>query len=345
MKLRTTGRVKVNRISWVENQKGVVSMLTAVFFSILILIVTLGTLLVQTRELRQSTDVDQSVVAFSAAQAGLEKALLELKANPNLRQSCQENSDARPVFDNPEVEITCVEIANSSSVGTGTMVQERAHHYDWSGARLEKVVLQWHNGDPTYTSNPEYAQTSLPNRARWTAPALPAVIEAVVYSYPDGIINYSQIRAKTFLIRPTAGSGVTTINYSTSATGSFHTVGCNTANANGYRCEVWIDRLPTDNVVVRMRSRYADAPYVALFYPLACPNPSECQPEKMPNSGVSVDVTARAGDVFRRVTAVTNPGVPFEQGLIDYVILSNTNICKNLTIRSNRTTAGNLGNC
>lgn len=336
------------------NQRGLVSILTAAFFSLLVIVVTIGTLAVQTRELRQSTDDDQSTRAYFAAQAVLETAIKRIRtgpiiaANPECLTAAEADAigiDIDSLFPvGSELEITCLQITDGGSEGKGALAQEKAEQFKLHGRKLGQIDLKWHNvesglgfvTDPKYTSSSE----GFPNAPKWS---LPPVIELTVFSYPRVGFTIADIQAKTILLRPRseAAGGIRTANINETST--VHNIICD--QTVDFACRAKITGFVDNNdryYVVRLRPRYntlvppdsSSYGYLAQFSPdNSCLIDDDVCPKISVNaSRYRIEVTARAGDVFRRLVAHTsNEVTPYPMGL-DYVIFSQSHICKNMTV-------------
>lgn len=320
----------------IRNQKGVVSILTAVFFSILIMTVTVSTLVVQTKELRQSTDTDQSVRAYYAAQSGLERGLQLVKENGgNFRgENCGAVKDPRITLPdlglNSGLEITCIKISDANVGGSNTLNQEQATQFDLSAhARVDEAIFRW--GESLSGSESWGAAKAQPTAATWN---LPALIEMTVYSFPvaSSGIKPSDIEARTILLKP-HNTGTNSVNIGPAASGQdLQVIKC--TNGTTYACSVSITGFPTTigvnkpaRHVVRFRPRYAGTTYAISFKGGGLDLSSA-------TGGVQIDVTARAGDVFRRLIAVSEGyGQPLQYGL-DYAILSQRSVCKDMTVNT-----------
>lgn len=123
--------------------------------------------------------------------------------------------------------------------------------------------------------------------------------------------------------------------------------GCSTPNGpdaagNTYYCRavVNLDALAGGNhsghnTIVRIKPRYA-ATHFEMHAWTGNNGTGNLVDFSSPNA--TVDVTAKAGDVYRRVVA-TKRITPFS--LYDFVLFSSTNICKNLEIYPSNATAPN----
>ncbi len=342
--------------NYLDDQRGIVSMLTVLFFSILIMIIALGTLTTQNKELRQSTDADQSVRAYFAAEAGLEQALNYLKVNgaSARRPGCSgaTNKPAAPL-DSPDLgsgsslEITCLKIGDNVLNESGTLDQEVAAQADLKGLTdVDYIDFSWHDGPlSAYSSNPLYSDPSKVNSlpavptGSWS---LPALIEMTLYTYPTTSIKPSDIQVRTILLRPSSSCSLMSgsrCEASFKLTNKIQGVTCN--GTTNLACSVHIidvptirdfpDRLGLGEVrhVVRFRPRYTSTTYAVGPH-------SNGGSASLGAGGVKIDVTARAGgNIFRRLVAVSEGnGSPLGMGL-DYAIFTRQDICKDFTVDPN----------
>jgi hypothetical protein len=84
----------------------------------------------------------------------------------------------------------------------------------------------------------------------------------------------------------------------------------------------------TRNFILRLRSRYAGTDYRLTFMSGLNGNGTVVN---VPDGTATIDITAKAGDVFRRVVYK----VPYKNGAasgLDYVIFSDQDVCKNFGV-------------
>lgn len=309
---------------YLRHETGLVSLLTTIFFSLLVMVITLSMIAIGIRTQRQATDSDQSVRAYYAAQAGTEDAILKIKAAPGSWP--QNPSCASLDLGVSAVEVTCQAIYSVTNELIGGVGLEVPAEIDMHGHSFAKVEISWNDAsgasgyqtDSNYTGNPN----NFPKDDRpWR---LPAAIELTAIGYnqenaPGVGTRPDQISVQTVLLRPHQ-SGSPTASISTPALKS---VNC---NSGGYSCKLTLDGFDSANkwYFIRMRPRYNGTNYQMRFLD------SSGQEVSTPGQTVTVDVTARAGDIFRRIVSkvpIDRPGV---FGGLDYVLFSDTNICKSV---------------
>jgi Tfp pilus assembly protein PilX len=302
------------------NQRGFVSILSSIALSILIIIITTGMVALQIKEQRQANNVDLSVRAYFAAQAGVEEAVLDVKNAPISAIPVQ--NDCSHV--SPELNllgITCQLIFNSTNTLEGVLNREEAAQVDLATLAIRQVDLSW-NISGLDTSDLAKAAT----------------MELTAVSYPtSGAFSPDQVDLKTVVLRPVT-SGVSPASVSISSPGP-NDVTCVAADpGNRYNCRASITGLdPLGKFhVVRFHPRFNGTHYRVQFV-----GPS-CSPCSVPDQFVTIDVTARANNVFRRI--VTK--IPVKAGVsggLDYVLFSDTDICKDVGIDSSgRLTPGSF---
>lgn len=80
---------------------------------------------------------------------------------------------------------------------------------------------------------------------------------------------------------------------------------------------------PVQAHVLRLKSRYAGMHYSLQFY-------NGAALKSVPDQFATIDVTARSGDVFRRI--IYKVRLASGAANVDYAIYSDTNICKNMSV-------------
>ncbi len=327
-----------------RNQRGVVSILTVTFFSILVMIIALGTILAQTKELRQSTDADQSIRSYYAAESGVEQAVFYLSSNNTYKTppgTCLDNNIIPSLSGTNGLEITCAKVEPNSVKSGATLKQEESTQIDLSGQpSIYRMQLNWN--DPGEVPYDDYVPTTggahglyagsaaiLPATGTW---GIPALMEVTVYYFPTTNIQPNGVRAKTIYLRPSA-NGSSVASFMPARPDQVQAVKCE--HKTGLSCAVQINNFPplanpTDPVsyVVRFRPRYHAATYAAEFF-------NDHNQNITPGGGgVRIDVTARAGDIFRRIVATAGGNAePLTDGL-DYVIFTQQDICKDISVDS-----------
>ncbi|HSH31747.1 MAG TPA: hypothetical protein VK963_03735 [Candidatus Saccharimonadales bacterium] len=313
------------------SERGLVSLLTTVIISILLLIIVTGMVGLMIGEQRQAIDADQSTRAYYAAEAGVEDALLKIKRDLNnggpitFPAGCQ-NSGVD--LGSANLVYTCQRVTTTTNNLSGRRGIEEPIQLDLAGApNFNRIQLDWNLADQDSTN---FATPGgFPQGRPWPHPA---VMELTVVSYPNGNFSAAAIELDTLVIKPTTGAAATK-NYR--SPGALVTTGCSTAvtPADPYNCRISIVGFDSSRqYVLRLRPRYNGASYRLRVL-------QGGSLVTVPDQSATIDVTARAGDVFRRV--VTK--VPIRSGVaggLDYVLFSDTDICKDFSVSLNQVSPG-----
>lgn len=336
-----------------SRERGAVALITAMVVSVLLMITTAGMVSLTVKSLRQSTDGAQSTKAYYAAEGGLEEALLKLRTDPNYAGNC---SGAESAASAQNGVVTCIKINQKPNALTGTIGADKTVQLDLSSVQgLQSIKIAWGLPAGKYDANsiPQYSSiangSNFPARSAWPSTA-PAIIEAALIEY--GVDANSQLTIKDVqyyqpnfmpLSKKYGSSGINNglnvYGYDKLATASKapFIVSCN--DPAPYQCTGGLQLAGGKKYVLRLKTRYNEASYkvtaqgggnVALG---------------IPGAVYTIDVTARAGDVFRRIQTSFPTGQAAPESLdgLDYVLYSDTDICKAYEIKGS--TASGLNGC
>jgi len=166
------------------------------------------------------------------------------------------------------------------------------------------------------------------------------------------------VKLQNAVVAPAGAGGAATINYSDALSYSpvnsqpfgarcSKTVpwnlpggwGGGSDRSNAYHCAVLLENLPTGcgggggtcDYLFRIRSRYGPSSYKFVFMNQADGGGSAVQ---VPTGSALIDVTAKAGQTYRRVISRLPLGGEAAAGL-NYVMYSDTDVCKNFTVIDN----------
>ncbi len=320
-----------------SDERGAVALITAIIISILLTIITTGLISLMVTELRQANDAEQSVRAYYAAQSGVEDGIRSvIAALPGQAQqlcgtAASRNTDLDPA--NPGVVgWTCQQITYSGSP-TGSLPQpDKSTQIDVGTlpANANSMVISW---DTTPAPGANFYNAPVGNFPAAGSWPYAAVLEAAMIDYPAGSFSAStpgQILLRNALMVPRP-SGGGTYDYAAIKPGAGAGINpmngiCNVSRA--YRCQVIINNPPRGrNMILRLRSRYTGTDYRVEFHTAANGGGSIIP---VPDGAATIDITAKAGDVFRRVVY----RVPYKNGAasgLDYVIYSDRDICKDFS--------------
>lgn len=338
-----------------SNEHGAVALITAMIVSVLLMITTAGMVSLTLKSLRQSTDGAQSTKAYYAAEGGLEETLLKLRNDPNYAGSCSGASASKSAQD---AIVTCSKVIKAPNQVEGVLDSNGTDQIDLSSVpAFSEVTLEWSglsDNAAGFAALPNYVQDGFPG-GRGTSAAVqypqnvPPVMEVGVIEYPGAqTFQIDQIRFLEGIIAP-KGNGVSdptkplvsnaSYNYASSTDKPY--VGTCALNA-AYHCKIKITNFSpaaTHKYVLRLKSRYNGGKYKVSVS-------SGGVPVTIPGAVYTVDVTARAGDTFRRVqTSFPLNGAVTAKGLagLDYVLYSDTDICKSYEIKGG--TASGINGC
>lgn len=354
-----------------RRQSGAASMIVVIFMAIILSIVTIGFIRIAINEQRTSTDDDLTARAYYAAESGLEDAKRAIKRHIE-DSTFQLNGDtcAPPAgysstlsgtseFD---VEYTCQLIDFTPSIVTSEFssanqvkqINVKPVNSTGVATTFDSLTLRWHldavapagdgavsGGGPVYLRGA--SDYSLPQNSAWPNPAM---MKLTFISYPDGSpanrITETSIIASTVLLSPNAASatngqsgvvfpGGNTVN----ATVDGQVLGADCVDSNDNMvCEMTFDftGFPANrNLDIRLSNLYASTTTELTMLNGATPVFFE-------DAQVVVDVTGRAGGVYRRIEASLDLNSP--NLLPEFAVQSGTDICKDFSFTNSTTSFG-----
>ncbi len=337
---------------WRHNQPqyrsdaGVVALITSIIVGLLLVVITTSAIALMSNELRQATDYDQSIKAYYAAEAGAEDAMAHIRravANNQtidsvLSDDCATYTSSKSDLSGDNtVSYTCQIVSMASNNLTGQLDPEESAQIDLTSITdFSKLVISWNKpsaGDPSgFNPNVPLGFPRITPINKWENPAgkpLPAVIEATFIAYPRDVdFGADDIKTKTVVIKP--GNTGSTVDLSTAT--ELESAHCIPGGGVLYSCsldfsnvDLWAETEPPSGYyyVVRLHARYAST-----NYQFQVRNAAGVL-VKIPKTHLVIDVTGKAGDVFRRVRLQA----PLtDQPFVNFVILSDEDICKVLTV-------------
>jgi hypothetical protein len=343
-----------------KKQSGVVSLPTTVLVSVLLMLILTSLMTLMVGELRQATDADTSVRAFFGAESGLELGELlvrqEIASGAPIDQACVQLSIGNST-------ITCQKITFTSSSLSQTLNNNDAYELIIPpGYAFDTIQLSWNlhknpsdpnnpsasvplkdeNGNPLGNNvTPNFDTNAGPRQ--WT---YPAVLEVTTLDFApnittgsscsggsgiDGGASTSTLCRQQWVLVPknTPGlAGTTTLLPGTTAKQSISCRANHFINS-AYDCgtNIQLGGTPAGHSrIIRIVPRYRQQTPINLqFYSGGSLVP-------VPSGGVEVDVTAKAGDTYRRVVA----DIPMENNQLgsglDYVLFSNRSISQSCSV-------------
>lgn len=355
-----------------SNSRGFVSLLTAIMLSLLLLAITVSMVTVQSLTLRKAEDSEQSQRAYFAAESGVEDAVARIRTGQVLQpggQDCSSPAVSQNLGLSSTAPGTygwsCQFISFSGSPSDVIHQPDVSTTIDPSATSFNSLQLLWDQSANTAASGYFTSPALTGGTTAWGNHAMP--LELTVVEYPRGVnFTTKQINTQTALILPeTAGAG--TIAYAprktydvtdptrANACNAAHPLNCgidgalpvaavcttatvaDLSNTGKYHCKLTMTGLnPGMSYVFRLRSRYTaedgsnKGRFVFNFCNGSCAVPANLVP--VTDSTATIDVTGRAGDVYRRVIyklprSLANSG-------LNYALFSEVGLCQNYTIIS-----------
>jgi Tfp pilus assembly protein PilX len=335
----------MRRMTAVQEERGIVSLLSCILISLLLVTITLSVLSVEAVQLRKSVDAEQSLRAYYVAEAGIEDAAANvLNGTVTSNQGCQAGN---PVFDAAgDANWTCQQIDfTGSPAGNlgGADIATTVNPATSSPDQFHSVIVEWQqSGDPNAA---DYAVGGgFPPSGSYTAAAPP--LELSIVQYPSGgfAAGNPALTLENAVFLPAGNTANFTANYSSAnfTNSSPYSAHCAPlggtlpasigGGATNYNCYAVLTNLdPTSNgyaYLFRIRSRYTSSSYKMIFKSGLLGDGSVVS---VPSGTALLDVTAKAGTEYRRVISELPIGSGAAGGL-NYVIYSDTNVCKDFKV-------------
>lgn len=317
-----------------STERGAVSMLTVIFLALLLTVITTSFVRLSITEQRQAVDDDLTTRAFYAAESGVEdakRAIADFQSGQpiNLNAAVCDPADvvASGVLSTDlAAEYTCQLIDMSPADFQADLSAWEAVTIPLRAAgTFNAVQIEWHiynNGDP-YGRRANSAQ-DLPTISSWTSSNYPAMLRAGVFSHPNAAsFSSAAVTQGVSFINPaqTAQSIDVTGN-----DGQIRNGGCSGSPTSGsYACSATITGVNNARTYyLRLQSLYRGTNVKVTLL-------NSGSPVQLDDVQAVIDVTGRAGDVFRRVEARVSL-LSQDYPLPDIALWSNTEICKNFTV-------------
>ncbi len=322
-----------------QREQGMVSLTISIVVGILLIIIVLSSFSIMFRLQRESTDSDLSIRAQYAAEAGAEDALTMIQRE--LAAGTLSAADFTNTCNDSGTQLsgtsyTCQKLSYTTNNLTGVLERDgQPVQFDLGSTPFSTIVVQWNTdedsnangvGTPSYAPPANFLGDSTNLGVdKWN---YPAALELTTVAFPNGgnfnIATDTRYKFYTNLISP---GNTATPTSSTAPTVANQTGDCTQAGSGGgYNCTMTFTGVgtPAGSNVLRLRSRYAGTHYSLKFYSAggALMN--------VPDQFATIDVTARAGDVYRRI--IYKVRLDTGTAAVDYVIYSDRDICKNFQV-------------
>lgn len=312
--------------SYIKSQEGLISLLASLIIGFLLVSISVSAAILATKESRNASDFTQSLRAYYAAEAGVEDAVLKVKQNISNISSIVSNDCSQAANIVAGAAYTCQKINQTTNSLTGVLGLEQPVQISANG--FDRVVVSWDLSTDSVISRPPADLVFPPGSSQ--AWPYPAVMDLSIIRY-NSSLNYdsqgdsTDFSIKSAILRPGTTGATVSFGSIGPSTGPIQT-SC-TSNLS-YSCQMSItDFSPGTNYILRLRPRYGGTHYRLQFY-------NGANLVAVADQFVTIDVTAKSGDAFRRVVAK----IEVKQGVaagLDYVLFSDTDICKNFEVDSN----------
>lgn len=307
------------------NDRGAVALITTIVISILLSIVIIGVMIVMISELRQSNDNEQSIRAYYAAEAGVEDAIIKAIASPGVDQDCSNPSKSKNLSLDAaspgKVGWSCQQITFAGQPSGSLSEADKAVQIDLEGSNsFSSMTLEWDTGavkNNTVVPNP------LPSTTGWNRPA---AVEMTIVDYPKSTaFTAANINIRNYLVLP---GNVPVAVAPIGGPVSSNPLRGRCIGTGTYHCKITFGGFIGRAYMLRLRTRYIGTDYKLTFWTSGSGTGSVVN---VPDGTATIDVTGKAGDVYRRVIYK----IPFNKGAavgLDYVLFSDQNVCKDLSI-------------
>lgn len=337
MSLMNYGNIMHMRVRLNKNQQGALSMLTVIFISVVLTILTTSFIRLTINEQRESIDDDLTTRAFYAAESGVQDALAAVKSNTvdaAKSTECAPNSGDGVLStpDGLDVAYTCQTIDLSPTSYEAYLLENETVFFKLeSTSDINSLTISWHiKGTSSDSDGAAVAHTTneLKKLGEWndgSGGLYPAMLRTQLISVPESNATRETTKNYIAFFNPTStGTGSTTL---AGMNGGISSSGCDFSVDDGaYVCSVEVTGLvdSANDYYVRLQALY---------------RPTHVKIKAFTSSGVSVeivnaqaviDVTGRASDVYRRIEKRVSL-VP-DDLWPDFAILSAEDICKDFII-------------
>jgi hypothetical protein len=349
--------------------QGATSLLLVIGMALVFIVMITGLTSLSIRQSRQASNTDLSNRALATAEASARDAALWIQANPGKQYPKCDGTEASagltgvssltayvPTAEsNNTTEIVCRTVTVSSKTPNGQIKKDESVQfftYEQTPTPIvgiDTMSFQWGKNSAVLPS----AFEPWPTLDKYTLDYsnAPAVVELSLYYWPKNTTAISPIdgiKVKTVLLYSTDATTNGFVKIANDNIGRLDGSTCIAAYSTGYNCKVGIDlsailgagSTAVDaklyNIVAKLKPRYKDTDYQASFCPSApsqnSTNACSGNAVEVRSSRALIDVTAKVGSLYRRITAETEIG---GSSFFDDVLYSNSPIEKTETFCGN----------
>ena len=322
------------------------------------MIVLTSIVLIVTNEARQATEADLGNRAYFAAQAGLEEGIFKVKSaladptNPtaalhSVEDSCQSNSFGS------DLDYSCLYLTHSNNTLEGPLYKDSTPvQIDLSAMpAASKIEISWNNSSDGQLTNLASLPGAFATGGNWHSN--PAVLEVSTIRFKlDGgglfdPTDPTQLQIVKNIFVPSAAVPWTLTDYTNPIYRTapiYSSCSATITPTNPYNCKQTLDFStdpgPTKHVIV-ISARFNGTHYSIRVFN----NGGVLITSNIPNQYETIDVTAKAGSVFRRVRSKV--AIYKGTAALDYAIFSDQDVCKSFVLRDSKsgTSGANIGGC
>lgn len=354
-----------------RSHSGATSLIIVLIVGMILMVMVGGIAALTLREQRQATNVDQSNRALQTAEAGVKFAVQRVIADPAFIEENIDECGEDKIAANPKAaeflnifpaqtgqQITCVFVGNKLKSLEGSLQKDQATQVlvETPASALGPYYFQlrWHS-DTLDSQLANYSKDVFyPDDSNYNAAAAP---EVTFVRWPKNSFSSSQegLPIETVFFMP--GQADKSGNNVMSGCNKGAASDAEKANYGEYRCvtnpssnvgfninqaiRLTSGTSSSFNFAIRIKPRYADTHYQLRIFD------ESGQELTMQSSNVMIDITARSGDLYRRIRA-EKPITPTAlENLFDSVLFgygegsdsASRDICKGLVVRSDFTLA------
>jgi hypothetical protein len=328
-----------------ERNRGFVSLLTAILLSMLLIIITVSMITIEALQLRKAEDAEQTLRAYYTAEAGVEDAVAKVLSDVITPGHGDNVCNSLTNYDIPGDQGWTCQLVTFSGNPTGRLTApDSAVTINPGKAAYQSVIIEWNQS----TSGAGYnVALPFPDQNTYTANYSAPPLELAIVQYPDASFAAGNpgLTLENLLAVPGGGAGGA-VSYSAANFTSAGPYKANCAPLAGrtlpaalgggvldYNCYAVLNNLNTSNFdyLFRVRSRYMPTQYSMIFKSGATGGGAIVP---VPDGMATIDVTARAGQTYRRVISNLDLTAGAEASL-NYVIYSDTDVCKDFDVIDN----------
>ncbi|MFO0862925.1 MAG: hypothetical protein U0516_04380 [Candidatus Saccharibacteria bacterium] len=345
--------------------KGATSLLIVVAVSLILITIVVGITTLSIRQSRQALNTDLSNRALAAAKSATQDAALAALNDPQInypncngsgaRNSVGTVSSAEAVkFTRPVVsadtgnqtEIVCRTLVSTAPSISGQLKKDEDTQILLTLDSVARIGIVW-NKEGVDSVNPGYSGTIYPASSGYSNAA---GLELSFVYWPKSGVN-APPGIKTFYVMP-GNSDQSDLSSHRINGNSIVTSNCSSSLVDEYNCYLILDTNNPNtinnlginpsvfNIAMRITARYAQATYQALFYKTTSEYVGNPPTANVQNTKAVIDVTAKVGNLYRRVQAEQPIG---NLSFLDSVLYSGGSICKNLVVYDDHTSSPSVG--